>query len=113
MSRESIVPNSLGEREKEVLYLAGKGLTTKQIAETTDTSPWTVKNQFAVVILKLQEAGLITEEERYQTGRIRSTVAIAAKIAAENGLIPPLPLDRQDYLDFFERHVASKNMRNE
>jgi DNA-binding CsgD family transcriptional regulator len=46
-------PNALSPREKEIVRLVMKGLSTRGIAQLLDISPWTVSTHLRRIFLKL------------------------------------------------------------
>lgn len=64
------IDNPLSEREKEILHLAEKGFSTKQIAAELFLSPGTVRNYFSELLDKLgaqnrSQAVYIAKEREY------------------------------------------------
>lgn len=98
MAKEHILDHSFGrqiltQRQRETLGFVGMGFTNARIASQLNIAKSTVAKHLECAASRLEGIKLIGKEHRYWCDAKRTTSLIAAVVAAEHGLIPPLPSD--------------------
>ena len=99
--RHYILKNPLSDNEQETLWLAGKGYRNREIAVKLPITYKTVKNRLWKARKKLSDLGVLQYESdnRKHYGESSNPLSVyTAGLAAEHGLIRPLPEKRRIFI---------------
>lgn len=100
--RKYIFENPLSPREKEVLWLTGAGFKNREIILELDIRFRTVVNHLVNARRKLRAMGVLQLDNRFgvSCGSYNNPLSVySAGLAAEHGLIKPLPEKRRAYVE--------------